>query len=175
MCAIWSKGDYEQYKVSLQASNLEERLRQLDANDGWDLLSTTLSDLTTKHIPSSSINKRRSRMKPLWMNEHALRKVKNKQKSYRRYQRTRDPRDYADYITHRNKATKAVRNAIRDYESNLARESKTNPKGFWSYYKSKTKPKESIPTLVDNLGNPCTTDKSKADALNNFFCSVFTP
>ena len=171
---VWAKGDYDAIRRDITSQNLQEELMMLDVNDGWNLFASTLANAADKHVPSSTFNPdHHKRKKPVWMNDKALRKVKKKQKAYRRYLLTREGRDYTDYIDKRNKATKAVRKAVREYERRIARDSKVNAKSFWSYYKSKTKPKDTIPTLLDEHGVEHTSDKEKAEALNNFFAGVF--
>ncbi|KAK4816578.1 hypothetical protein QYF61_017968 [Mycteria americana] len=55
---------------------------------------------------------------------------------------------------------------------NLARDAKNNKKGFYRYINQKRKVKESIPPLMNKNGDLVSTDKEKAEALNNFFTSV---
>ena len=71
-----------------------------------------------------------------------------------------------------------VRNDLRtlrsDYERNLSLNIKHNPKAFWKYINSRLKVR---PTINDHQcpdGSTAHTDKDKADALNNFFTSIFT-
>jgi len=65
------------------------------------------------------------------------------------------------------------RKAKADFERSLSLEAKTNPKAFYKYVNSKLKTKSTIPNLVVN-GDTLTSDAQKANALNSFFCSVFT-
>ena len=59
-------------------------------------------------------------------------------------------------------------------EISLIRSLRSNPRRFWTYIKSKTKVKSSIPNLKSPEGNEATTDSDKAAILNSFFSSVFT-
>jgi len=47
------------------------------------------------------------------------------------------------------------------------------PKAFYKYVNGKIKTKDSVGVL-DSENGEAVTDKEKADALNNFFCSVYT-
>ena len=51
---------------------------------------------------------------------------------------------------------------------------KKNPKCFWKYVREKTKTKSGISSLKLPDGTTAETDQAKAEALNNFFSSVFT-
>jgi len=59
-------------------------------------------------------------------------------------------------------------------ELNLARHAKNNKKNFYRYVSQKKKVKESVPTLMSKTGKLITTDKEKAEVLNNLFSSVLT-
>ncbi|KAK4819764.1 hypothetical protein QYF61_011364 [Mycteria americana] len=61
-----------------------------------------------------------------------------------------------------------VRKAKAQLELNLTRGAKNNKKGFYRYINPKRKVKESIPALMNKNGNLASTDKEKAEVLNNF-------
>ncbi|CAM4646594.1 unnamed protein product [Lepidochelys kempii] len=72
----------------------------------------------------------------------------------------------------------ACRNEIRRAKSHLelqlARDVKSNKKGFFRYVGNKKKAKESVGPLLNEGGNLVTEDVEKANVLNAFFASVFT-
>ncbi|CAM5107726.1 unnamed protein product [Natator depressus] len=72
----------------------------------------------------------------------------------------------------------ACRNEIRRAKSHLelqlARDVKSNKKGFFRYVGNKKKAKESVGPLLNEGGNLVTEDAEKANVLNAFFASVFT-
>ncbi|CAM4652532.1 unnamed protein product [Caretta caretta] len=73
---------------------------------------------------------------------------------------------------------RACRNEIRraklHLELQLARDVKSNKKGFFRYVGNKKKAKESVGPLMNEGGNLVTEDVEKANVLNAFFASVFT-
>ncbi|CAM5077277.1 unnamed protein product [Natator depressus] len=73
---------------------------------------------------------------------------------------------------------RACRNEIRrakwHLELQLARDVKSNKKGFFRYVGNKKKAKESVGPLLNEGGNLVTEDVEKANVLNAFFASVFT-
>ena len=87
---------------------------------------------------------------------------------------TREGKDFVSYAQARNQAKWACKSAVRDYERNLAKNSKTNPKAFFSYVNSKLKTRPTIPDLKKSNGELTSNDHEKAEVLNNFFSSVFT-
>ena len=68
---------------------------------------------------------------------------------------------------------KLVKRNIRDYERNLAANSKHNPKSVYSYINNKTNIKDSIKAIKMNNGNTSTDSLEIAETLNEFFASVF--
>ena len=58
-------------------------------------------------------------------------------------------------------------------ELNLARDVKNN-KTFYRYIGQKRQAKTGVPSLVNLKGELASTDKEKAEVLNEFFASVFT-
>ena len=70
-----------------------------------------------------------------------------------------------------------MRKAKRNFEKDVANKSKTNPKAFWSFVRSKLKTKAGVGPLLaraDDKTSISFDDKEKANILQNQFCSVFT-
>ena len=74
----------------------------------------------------------------------------------------------------RNQAKCACRKAQKEFEKNLAKESKKHPIAFYKYAQSKLKTRTGIAHLAREDGSLTIIDKQKMDVLNNFFSSVFT-
>ena len=68
---------------------------------------------------------------------------------------------------------KAVKEAKRKFDRNLAKSAKKNPKQFFSYLKEKTSNQVTVGPLKE--GDRLVTDGTEmATLLNIYFCSVFT-
>ncbi|CAM5091720.1 unnamed protein product [Eretmochelys imbricata] len=98
--------------------------------------------------------------------------LKTKKKAYKKWkigQMTRE--EYKDLA-------RACRGEIRKAKSHLelqlAKDVKSNKKGFFRYFSKKKKVKESVGPLLNEGGNLVTEDVEKANVLNAFFASVFT-
>ena len=87
---------------------------------------------------------------------------------------TRDGRDYLEYKKERNLAKLELRKAVKEYETEIAKRAKRNPKAFYKYVNSKLKTRTGIPDLKTENGSAVVNDKVKADMFNKFFSSVFT-
>ena len=102
-------------------------------------------------------------------------RLKNAKGSLRkRYITTRTEFDRENCIRCKNGLRALTRTLRSNFEENLAFNVKSKPKLFWKYAKSRLKTKQSIPSLAKADDSRAITPKDKADALNNFFTSVFT-
>ena len=66
-----------------------------------------------------------------------------------------------------------MRSLRKNFEKTLASKSKTRPKPFWSYVKSKLKSRIKVPTLTKSDGAKAYNPREKADALK-IFLEAFT-
>ena len=83
------------------------------------------------------------------------------------------------YAKMRNQVKWEGRKAKRDYERTIAANVKNNPKSFYKYAPRNTpegnlKVTVTVGDLKGRNGTVAQSDKEKAEALNNFFASVFT-
>jgi len=112
------------------------------------------------------------------MTKSAIKKVKKKHHAWKRYTQTKDGKDYESFAKARNQARWETRKAKRDFEQKIASECKGNPKAFWRYTRSKTKPRPAVPdlTTIGPDGLRCTTsdDTEKASVLSKMFKDAFT-
>ena len=77
------------------------------------------------------------------------------------------------YVRARRRTTRLVRQAKKLHERKIEKSIKQNSKGFWKLVRQKTKVNTGITDLVVD-GKTVTSDIEKAEALNNYFSSVFT-
>ena len=171
---IMSKGNYKKMREELSDHNWEG-YNALTVEDKWNYLKTTISKLMENYIPTTTSNvKKDNRKRPHWMNSKALRKIKKKYNLYKRFLNTKSGQDYQRYIEARNECKRVVKRAKKNHEKKVAENSKSNPKMFWRYVQDKMKSNVGISVLHGPDGELKSTDKDKADALNEYFSSVFT-
>ena len=123
----------------------------------------------TKYIPKSVTKKNGSRK--IWMTREATAKFRKKQRVWKQYQRNKDHLDYVRATTEKNEFTMLVRNINKDFEQNLAKNLKHNPKAFWRYCNSKMKSKSRLGDLQDKDGKLTNDDSEKAEL---FYDCIYT-
>ena len=107
------------------------------------------------------------------MNGDALRLNNKKQKLLKKYASSRSSNVYTKFVKCKNQLRSLTRNLRKNFEKTLASKSKTSPKPFWSYVKSKLKSRIKVPTLTKSDGTKAYNSREKADTLYNFFGSVY--
>jgi hypothetical protein len=170
---MYEKADYRKLSEILQSIDWEEEIQGRDLNSAWEFFEEEVQKAIDTCIPKRKFIAGR-KFKPLWMNAKALSAVKKKYKSWCRYTNTKQYGDYKEYCSARNKATTEVKRAKRDFEKQIAKEVKKNPKTFWKYVNSKMKTTTRVSDLEQEDGTLTTSDQEKANVLNGFFSSVFT-
>lgn len=168
----YDEGDYEAMYNELEATDWSE-IDVLSVEDAWNLFKHRLHDASTSHIPTKVIDPT-AKPRPPWMDSAVLLKIKEKRIAFRIFRKTRSSENKTKWKKLRNEVRKIVRVAAANYEIDLVKKVKTNPKAFFSYAKSKLKPRSAVPDLTAPDGSTVTTSKKKAEVLNDFFSSVFT-
>ena len=163
------KTDYHSAKEQLQSHDWEAELISTFEDD-YQLFLDTLCKIKVIFTPLISSSRKKNN---IYLTREAERLRSNKNKLWRKFCRSRANYDLYNYKVLRNRLRNLSRKLRRDFERELSRNVKEKPKLFWKYAKSRIKNKERIPSLTRN-GEKCITPKEKAEALNNFFVSVFT-
>ena len=116
---------------------------------------------------------KRSKKRNIYMNNEATRLKNKKQKLWKKYVASKSAEDHDKFVKCKNKLRSLTRTLRKDFEKALANKIKNNPKPFWSYVQSKLKTKVKIPTLTKLDGTKAYNSKEKAEALNEYFGSVY--
>lgn len=166
------KGDYQVLRNIVKDYDWSV-LSELSVNDAWCCIKTVLQEGMEKSIPKVKKSSKKN-TKPRWMDKKSVRQIKKKYNLYKRYLRTKSGQDYQKYIEARNMCTKALKRTRKEYEKQIASESKVNPKKFWKYVQERMKTNTGISTLKKADGTYVVDDLGKAEILNDYFSSVFT-
>ena len=161
------KADYETIRARLDKINWTAKLNGKFLT-AYKVFTESLSVAMKGCVPDFT-----SRMQRNNIYLTPVRKKDLKNKLWERYKRTRSQYDRRRFISIKNDLPTLTRMLQYQYEPNLANNVKDAPKRFWSYVKSKSKVRSRIPTLKKLDGSDASTLNDKAEALNEFFSSVF--
>jgi hypothetical protein len=165
---VW-KADLQSMRTHLQRFDL---LSLLDDNieQSWNNFKNLLSTLIELYCP---LLPARSSTKPKWMNRHIRTKLNQKARAWRLARTTLLDCHQLRYRALRNECKSLIRTARTTYDSTILEIAVTEPKKFYAHINSKLKCKDRIPCIQISPAQEATTDHMKANALSNFFQSVF--
>ncbi|CAM5078437.1 unnamed protein product [Natator depressus] len=146
-------------------------MRGKGVQESWLYFKESLWRLQGQTIPMCRKNSKYGRQ-PAWLNGEILADLKYKKEAYKKRKLGQMTRE--EYKNFAQACRSEIREAKSHLELQLARDVKSNKKGFFRYVSNKKKVKESVGPLLNEGGNLVTEDVEKANVLNAFFASVFT-
>ena len=164
----WRKADWEKMKYEMGQRDWQGEMAELGTEEAWQLFKTTVHGLVEKHVPSRVI---RANGRPPWLTTALLQEIRQKRRIWAKFRR-RPTQENKDQYTEAEKGVrKKIRKAKRTVEQDLAANA-SNSKKFYSYIRSKTSTRTGVGPL--NVEGKTVTDSGEmAEALNNYFGSVF--
>ena len=128
----------------------EHEFHNKSTEQRWGILEKAIKKTCDKHIVTPMRKAGRQtglNMRPMWTNGRTMEAVKKKTEAYRLYREYRDEQHFIEYRRASNKVKTEVRNAVREFEKQIAGEAKRNPKAFYRYARSKMKTKSTVGDL----------------------------
>jgi hypothetical protein len=153
---------------------------QTDVNSNWQDLKSCINDMLDKHVPQKAV---KQRWDVPWMTREVKRLIRKKRRIYNMCKKYDTISNWTKFKKIRKTVQKCMQRAKNDYlmslleqnESNRAND-EMNPsigKKFWTHVKSVKRDGCGIATLCVD-GVEISSDKGKAQALNDQYYSVFT-
>jgi hypothetical protein len=139
-------------------------------NTLWSSFKNQVMSIINRHIPKIKIKNKTS---PPWIDDYVINLSKRKEHKYLKAKKSKIQEDWNDYKQARNHLKNVVHNKYKEYISNLGSNLLENPKKFWSLLGARTKSR-GAPEKITKDGIELTETKDKANAINQYFCSVFT-
>lgn len=176
----YSKGDYTSLRDYMNIDwDMEFAEHSRDVNECWQRFKTRLNDGIERFIPQ--VKSGGWKKKQTWSNPvtpEMRKNIRKKHRAWTRFQETRDIRFEKEFKHLRNLVRKESRKREEMQQRQVAQECKNNPKKFWRYVGNKTKVRGSIGDIEVEVKNGqkimLTDDDAKAEALNEYFTSIFT-
>ncbi|KFO74885.1 hypothetical protein N303_15516, partial [Cuculus canorus] len=165
------KADFQLFKDLLGRTPWDMVLRDKGAEQSWQIFKYAFHKATTLCSVPKCRKSGREGKRSEWLSRDPLVKLKNKRELHRQCKQGEGT--WAEYRDAAQLCKDGVRKAKGQLELNLAREVKTNKKGFYRYVNQKRKAKESITALMAGNYDLVSTDEEKTEVLNNIFASVF--
>lgn len=169
-------GDYDKMRSMLKKIDWYTKLNDISGAEAWDIFEDTLNDCIEVCVP---LKRRKSKESAEWMTQKALNAVKEKRKAWSKYIKSKNMHKsdeqqlWKEYKKARNHASSQAREAKDGFENKLAEEVKINDKSFWRYVRKQTRSRSGIPDLCSVDGTLLKDDIEKAEALNEYFASVY--
>ena len=126
---VYGRGNSDQIRNNPRCINWDKELMRKDIDEAVLCIKSMIRDQVSKQI-SSYKQEEGFRSKPPWINKTVLDSIRIKNKSYKRYLKRKSDKDYTAYTGTRNQAKSEKRRVKRDYEKQLANNSKDNPERF---------------------------------------------
>jgi hypothetical protein len=147
---------------------------EISVNEQWELLKDKIKEVERETVPFKIKRTQMGKMKPKWFNYNICKLITDRNKVYNTYKRNKNDDNKKAYVESRRCVKKAIRNAKREYEMQIAKDSKENPKRFYDYISNRNPLRENIGPLIKNSGDLAINNQDAAKTLNEYFASVFT-
>ncbi|KAL7630702.1 UNVERIFIED_CONTAM: hypothetical protein RMT77_019088 [Armadillidium vulgare] len=168
----FKNANFNDFKDSLSSYDWDEILLG-NVNIMWNTFLQIFNEKGKVFVPYK-MKRAFTNSKPRWWNNEIRDSLGNRNRAYKLWKSSPTVENNNIYIAWRRNCKRLIRYFKRNFEINIARESKNNPKKFYNYVNNKSSIKESIGPVLDNNGNLKSNNVEVANILNNFFSSVFT-
>ena len=164
------RGNIKAMKNELGLIDWLEMFSSKNVDEMWLVLENKLNEVALKNTPI----RRRRNNKSLWWSINIDKVRKRKKRCWYNHRLSQNHFDLLKYKKALGTATKTIRNAKRSYEGKLSLHIKEDPKAFYEYARSKTKIKNTVGPMTDDIGNAILDDGVNVKLLNEYFASIFT-
>ena len=171
---IFSERNKAKFLDELKNSNWEVVYANDNANEAYDLFIKKFKKIYNKCFPLVKISRSKFKDKP-WITKGL--KISTRHKNNLYVKQLSNPDDYKlKYQTYKNKLSKALDIAEKNYYSNKLTQDQNKLSQIWNVYnellnKEKTKePPKIAKLIIDN--HEITKDKDISNALNNYFATI---
>ena len=171
---LYKKGDYEKISEHLDKVDWEEEFSEKNVQDNYSRFLNVYNEACERFIPKVGITGS-NQLKPKWLNRGIKSKIRKKLALWWANQRAKwsIPNLASKYKDLKKNCAREVKEAVKDYEKNIASNAKKNPKMVYSYVNSKKVVKENIRALIDENGMRTESPSEITRILNKQFDSVF--
>ena len=171
----FQKADHQRLKDAVSNFSAEFLASSPETNtvdENWTKIISFLTKCMQEFVPSK-LSKTRHHLP--WITPSIKRQMRKRDKLFKKAHKHPSTAAWKSFRQYRNKVAKLAHQAHHDYIQNVIGKSlEDNPKVFWSYVKQCRTESIGIPPLRHE-NKLSISDSDKAESLNNYFQSVFTP
>jgi len=165
----FNRADYKGLNTALNGLTLKEG----PIHEVWTHFKDQFITYQNRFIPLVA-KKTNFNKKAEWFNKNISRALRNRNRLYKLKKAQNDQHIVTQYNEARRTVKREIRKAKINYEEEIAKNAKNNPKKFYKYINNKKELKSGIGPLANETGELVSDNKIMADTLNNYFSTVFT-
>ena len=166
----YGRGDYVEMRRRMANIQWAQELENLGVEESWSFIKRQVTQLTEALVP---MKRKRSARAPPWMDSEVRKAIREKKKAWNKWKSTGEEEKRREYKGWESKTKRMIRNKKNALERNVAKDSKLNPKRFFSFINSARRSRSSIGPLNKD-GARVVEPKAQAELLNEYFSSVYT-
>ena len=167
----YSKADYQEMRNQTRSLDWTEELTDKDTEESWQVIKGFLEKMVTDYVPWK---KRKRNNAPPWMTKEIKKALQEKKKAWDSWKRRRGGEEKRVYKESESRVKRLIRNGKNGIERQIAKDSKTNPKRFFSFVNSSRRNRSTIGPLTGTSDEIVTDPRQKAEVMNDYFATVFT-
>ena len=166
------KGNYVLINEELKSYDWNQILMEHTTDDAWTKFKDILHKAIEKHVPEITVKKSKATSHQ-WMTKATRRSITRRNTAWRKYRQLKTDANYATYKRLRNETNRKVKADQLVYRKKILKSFKGNPKKFYGYMRRVKTVKEKVHQVTNENGQLTETEEETAQALGNFFSSVF--
>jgi hypothetical protein len=171
---MYKKGDYKKLSEFLNTQDWENMFRDKDVQYSYSEFLRIYNESCERFIPKIDISGN-FKTRPKWLTSGIKSNMRKRLNLWHAKKRANgsDSNLVKEYEKIKKVCENGVNGAVRDYEKNIAKNAKNNPKMVYSYMNSKKSVSDNIRALNDETGKRVEDPGEIVKILNNQFKSVF--
>ena len=166
------KGDFSSMRKALSEIDWQTMLSGKTVEEMWTYFKGTLQSLCASYVPHRNTTNRNTK-KRTWMTKATKKLLKRRESAWRRYKKVCSTSNYEEYKALRNKVCSAIQKDKANFQLQLVKSFKGNPKRFYGYVRSMQTVRTKVGALQKIDGGKTVTDKETAEVLSAHFQDVF--
>ena len=182
---FYDRGNYKKMNEMFKDAPWREKFQQHpdDVEAQWSIFRSIYTEAETECIPRKLvfINGSLSKKLSIPLDDKTLSKLKKKNRIWSKMRKKlADEEQKLAYRKLSNQVRAITRKGSKLLQKTVAKNAKSNPKGFWRFSQQKLKTRSGIPDLLTQLGGNkkedsfTKNDQEKAETFSKQFSSVFT-